>query len=184
MLTRTEILTAVAKQDVIISPFNANDVGPNSYDVHLADRLYHVVPESGRFLDVKKPYTLVPVSPYVDNDNPGLTSWILEPGRLYLGATVEFTKTARYVMMLDGISTLGRYGIEIHKTAGFGDVGFEGHWTLEITATIPVRVYPNMRIGQISFHPVNHDEMAEYSHRGHYTQQSAAKPVAALPNNV
>ena len=67
---------------------------------------------------------------------------VLEPGRLYLGRTLEYTKTDKYVPMLEGRSSIGRLGLFIHVTAGFGDVGFSGYWTLEIFCIQPIRVYP------------------------------------------
>lgn len=79
---------------------------------------------------------------------------LLFPGNLYLGRTVEHTSTNRYVPMLEGRSSVGRLGLFIHVTAGFGDIGFSGYWTLEIVPTIPVRIYPGVQICQIYFHTI------------------------------
>lgn len=78
--------------------------------------------------------------------------YVLHPGVLYLGRTNEFTGTDRFIPMINGRSSGGRLGISIHVCAGFGDVGFHGTWTLEITAVEPVRIYPNQELAQISFH--------------------------------
>ena len=73
---------------------------------------------------------------------------------VYLGRTVEYTKTLNHVPMLEGRSSIGRLGIYIHVTAGFGDVGFSGYWTLEISCIQPVRIYPNVEICQIFYHTI------------------------------
>ena len=77
---------------------------------------------------------------------------MLRPGRLYLGKTVEWTSSPGFVPMYEGRSSLGRLGVSSHITAGFGDIGFEGNWTLEISVVQPVRIYPGMRIGQLYWH--------------------------------
>jgi dCTP deaminase len=82
---------------------------------------------------------------------------VLQPGRLYLGRTVEFTETHGFVPMLEGRSSIGRLGLFVHVTAGFGDVGFSGFWTLEISAIQPIRVYPNVEICQIFYHQISGD---------------------------
>lgn len=78
---------------------------------------------------------------------------MLTPGKLYLGRTNEWTETYGLVPKLEGRSSIGRLGLFIHVTAGYGDVGFKGFWTLEIVAVEPVRIYPNMEIGQLSYLP-------------------------------
>src|SRR5690606_25967868 len=78
----------------------------------------------------------------------------LEPGTLYLGVTVEYTETYKHVPFLEGKSSIGRLGIDIHATAGKGDVGFCNTWTLEIYVTKSVRVYAGMTIGQLFFFAV------------------------------
>ncbi len=71
-----------------------------------------------------------------------------------LGRTVEYTKTKNLVPMLEGRSSVGRLGMFVHVTAGFGDVGFEGFWTLEIFCVQPVKIYPNVEICQIYYHNI------------------------------
>ena len=82
---------------------------------------------------------------------------LLKPGKLYLGRTKEHTKTNNLVPMLEGRSSIGRLGMFVHITAGFGDVGFEGFWTLEIFVVQPLRIYPNVEICQIYFHKIEGD---------------------------
>jgi len=79
---------------------------------------------------------------------------LLEPHRLYLGRTNEYTKTEKFVPMLEGRSSTGRLGVFIHVTAGFGDIGFAGYWTLEIFCVQPVKIYPNVEICQIYYHDI------------------------------
>jgi dCTP deaminase len=80
---------------------------------------------------------------------------ILKPNKLYLGRTVEYTKTKNLVPMLEGRSSVGRLGLFVHITAGFGDVGFEGYWTLEIFCVQPVKIYPGIEICQIYYHSLD-----------------------------
>jgi dCTP deaminase len=77
--------------------------------------------------------------------------FLLKPGQLYLASTKEYTRTEKYVPFLDGKSSIGRLGITIHCTAGRGDVGFAGHWTMEIHVVQPVMVYAGMPIGQLIY---------------------------------
>lgn len=79
------------------------------------------------------------------------TGYVLRPGVLYIGRTVERTATEKYIPMLNGRSSGGRLGISIHVCAGFGDIGFDGTWTLEITVVEPVIIYPNVEIAQVSY---------------------------------
>ena len=85
------------------------------------------------------------------------SGFLLEPGKLYLGRTLEYTKTKKFVPMLEGRSSIGRLGMFVHITAGFGDVGFEGFWTLEIFVVQPLKIYPNVEICQIYFHTIDGD---------------------------
>jgi dCTP deaminase len=78
----------------------------------------------------------------------------LEPGRLYLGRTVEHTTTYNLVPMLEGRSSVGRLGLYVHVTAGFGDTGFAGYWTLEMHCVHPIRIYAGVEICQIFYHQI------------------------------
>ena len=144
ILPGKEILKHMGKE-IIITPFDEKRINPNSYNLSLADEL--LVYEQDE-LDMKKPN---PTKQIVIPEE-GL---LLEPNRLYLGRTNEFTKTDRYVPMLEGRSSTGRLGLFIHVTAGFGDIGFAGYWTLEIFCVQPVRIYPNVEICQIYYHDID-----------------------------
>ncbi len=90
------------------------------------------------------------------------TGFILEPNKLYLGSTNEYTKTDGYVPVLSGLLELATLGMEIHITAGFGDNGFEGTWTLEIICSNPTVIYPNMEIGRVYYYPLIGDDKIKY----------------------
>jgi dCTP deaminase len=81
--------------------------------------------------------------------------FVLQPGTLYLGVTVEYTESHAAVPFLEGKSSVGRLGIDIHATAGKGDVGFCNTWTLEISCTQAVRIYYGMPIGQLIYFKVS-----------------------------
>lgn len=136
-----------AGKDIIIEPFDEKRVNPNSYNLRLHNELMIYDTDE---LDMKK---LNPVKKILIPEE-GL---LLKPGKLYLGRTLEYTKTENVVPMLEGRSSIGRLGLSIHVTAGFGDVGFAGYWTLEIYCIQPVRIYPNVEICQIYYHEIQGD---------------------------
>lgn len=145
ILFDTDIRKAMDTGDVIIDPFIDEHLGVNSYDVRLDDTLLVYKITEDQPLDMRKGTPCV----YLRIPEEGR---VLRPNTLYLGSTVECVGTrAHYVPHLEGRSSVGRLGISVHITAGFGDVGFVGHWTLEITVVHPVRVYPGERIAQVYF---------------------------------
>lgn len=149
ILCDTEILEALEQKSIIISPFDIKDLGTNSYDVHLGKTLGVYQDE---VLDAKKHNK-------IDLFDIPEEGFYLQPGKLYLGVTVEYTETHQYVPFIDGKSSTGRLGIDIHATAGVGDVGFCNHWTLEISCIHPIRIYAGMPIGQIYFHTINYERI-------------------------
>lgn len=146
ILSGKEIQKHIGKE-IIIEPFDQSRVNPNSYNLTLHNEL--LVYENHE-LDMKK---LNPTK-RITIPEEGL---VLEPNRLYLGRTNEFTKTEGFVPMLEGRSSTGRLGLFIHVTAGFGDVGFAGYWTLEIFCIQPIIIYPNAEICQIYYHSIEGD---------------------------
>ena len=146
ILSGKEIQRHIGKE-IIIEPFDQSRVNPNSYNLTLHNEL--LVYENHE-LDMKK---LNPTK-RITIPEEGL---VLEPNRLYLGRTNELTKTEGFVPMLEGRSSTGRLGLFIHVTAGFGDVGFAGYWTLEIFCIQPIRIYPNAEICQIYYHSIKGD---------------------------
>jgi dCTP deaminase len=145
ILSDSKILEAIDRKDIVIEPYTRDCLGSNSYDVHLGKHLAVYVDP---VLDARKHNKVraleIPEEGYV-----------LQPGILYLGVTQEYTETHGYVPFLEGKSSVGRLGIDIHATAGKGDVGFCNYWTLEISVSMPVRVYAGMPIGQLIYFTVD-----------------------------
>jgi dCTP deaminase len=139
--------------DIVITPFNLDQLGTNSYDVRLGSTIKTYVDttlDSAQKNDVK------------EYEMPA-TGWVLDPEQIYLAVTEEYTETHKCVPYLEGKSSLARLGISIHQTAGKGDVGFCGYWTMEITVAIPVRVYPGMKIGQLIYNEVKGEVLKPYN---------------------
>lgn len=149
---------------IFIEPFNIKQLNPNSYNLKLHNEL--LVYEEP-VLDMKKPNK----TRLITIPESGL---VLEPGRLYLGRTIEYTRTEGFVPMLEGRSSVGRLGLVIHVTAGFGDVGFAGYWTLEMFCVNPVKIYPGVEICQIYYHTIEGD-YEPYS-SGKYQNNTGIQP--------
>lgn len=147
ILSDNKILEAIEKGDIVIEPFVKEKLGTNSYDVHLG-KILAVYTE--RELDAKKHNTIS----YIEIPEEG---YVIKPGIIYLGVTQEYTETHHAVPFLEGKSSVGRLGIDIHATAGKGDVGFCNTWTLEISCVQPVRIYAGMPIGQLIYFAVEGD---------------------------
>jgi dCTP deaminase len=137
---------------IVIDPFQEGNLNPNSYNLTLHNEVltYEEVVldmrEQNRVRRLKIP-------------EEGL---VLNPSQLYLARTVERTETRGLVPMIEGRSSIGRLGLFVHVTAGFGDVGFCGYWTLEMFAVQPVRIYPGVAICQIIYHQLD-GEYCEYN---------------------
>jgi len=127
-----------------ISPYNEKQLNPNSYNLTLHNEL---LVYDNEILDMKKENT----ASTVILPEEGM---LLKPGKLYLGRTIEYTETDSFVPMLEGRSSIGRLGLFVHITAGFGDVGFSGYWTLEMFCVQPIRIYPGIQICQIFYHSI------------------------------
>jgi dCTP deaminase len=142
-------------RNIVIDPFDESRLNPNSYNLSLHDELmvYEEV-----LLDMRKANRVrrIPIPP------EGL---ILNANQLYLGRTAERTETHNLVPMIEGRSSVGRLGLFVHVTAGFGDVGFCGYWTLEMFAVQPIRIYPGVAICQIFYHDI----------RGSFTEYASDK---------
>lgn len=162
ILNNLDIKKAVEKGDIVISDFKESRLNPNSYNLRLGSTLYGFY--SNTLLDMKldtKPdveLTLDPIKPTV-----------LYPDMFYLGHTLEYTAISKYVPMIEGRSSVARLGMGIHLTAGFGDIGFHGTWTLEIQTSTRLKVYSEVEICQIYFHKIDLNG-SRYS--GKYTNQT------------
>jgi dCTP deaminase len=138
-------------ENIVIDPYDERNLNPNSYNLTLHHELmtYEEV-----VLDMRKANRVR----RIEIPKDGLT---LSPNQLYLGRTTERTETHNFVPQIEGRSSIGRLGLFVHVTAGFGDVGFCGYWTLEMFAVQPVRIYPGVPICQIFYHQVC-GEITEY----------------------
>lgn len=163
ILSGKEILAHLGGK-IIIEPFREEHLNSNSYDLTLHHELllYEEV-----VLDMRKPNRVRRV--VIPED--GL---VLTPNQLYLGRTAERTETYDLVPMIEGRSSIGRLGLFVHVTAGFGDVGFRGYWTLEMFAVQPVRIYPGVPICQIFYHEIR-GEYEEYRN-GKYQDNKDIQP--------
>ncbi len=153
ILSDQRILEEIEKETIKIQPYNREFLGSNSYDVHLSK---HLATYEDKTLDAKKHNEIN----HFEIPDEG---FVLLPGELYLGVTEEYTETHVHVPFLEGKSSTGRLGIDIHATAGKGDVGFCGNWTLEISCKIPVRIYKGMPIGQLIYFPVEGEVEVKYN---------------------
>ncbi|MFD2034578.1 dCTP deaminase [Belliella marina] len=163
ILSGLEIKNRLEK-DIFIDPFDHNRLNPNSYNLRLDNVLLTYEDE---VLDMKKLHTTMEIT----IPEEGL---LLESNRLYLGKTIERTRTENLVPMLEGRSSIGRLGLFVHITAGFGDVGFDGFWTLEIFCVHPIRIYPNVEICQIYYHDISKPFQTYNS--GKYQHNSGIQP--------
>src|ERR1700737_972915 len=171
ILTDLRILEEMAKGTIKIEPYNRADLGSNSYDVHLGKWLATYVDAE---LDAKKHNEIE----YFEIPEDG---FVLYPHVFYLGVTAEYTETHAHVPFLEGKSSTGRLGIDIHATAGKGDVGFWGNWTLEISVKQPVKVYKGMPVGQLIYFPVDGEILVSYNQKkdAKYSGQ-INKPVESM----
>jgi dCTP deaminase len=130
---------------IVIEPFSNSQLNPNSYNLKLHNVL---LVYNEKTLDMK-----------LENNSTVITipdeGYTLQPGQLYLGRTMEYTETHNHVPMLEGRSSVGRLGLFVHVTAGFGDVGFKGYWTLEMFCVQPLVIYAGIEICQIYYHTIS-----------------------------
>ena len=170
ILSDSAILAAIEAGTIVIDPFRRECLGSNSYDVHL-----------GRYLaSYRDPVLDARKHNEITHYEIGEDGFVLQPQQTYLGVTLEYTETHSCVPFLEGKSSVGRLGIDIHATAGKGDVGFANHWTLEISVQQPVRVYFGMPIGQLIYFrvegeilsPYNTKPSAKYNQRSDRPQES------------
>jgi dCTP deaminase len=171
ILSDKRILEEIEKKTIVIKPYNREQLGSNSYDVHLGKDL--AIYKDAE-LDAKKHNE-------IEHFEIPEEGFVLEPGQLYLGVTQEYTETHAHVPFLEGKSSTGRLGIDIHATAGKGDIGFCGHWTLEISCKIPVRIYAGMPVGQLIYFPLEGEVNVKYDSKKNakYSNQPN-KPVESM----
>lgn len=171
ILSDQRILEEIEKGTIVIEPFKRECLGTNSYDVHLGK---YLAVYKDRVLDAKK-------HNQIEHFEIPADGFVLQPNTLYLGVTLEYTETHAHVPFLEGKSSTGRLGIDIHATAGKGDVGFCNTWTLEISSTQPVRIYAGMPIGQLIYFVVEgHIEIMYNTKDNAKYNGKTVKPVESM----
>ncbi|HTW55820.1 MAG TPA: dCTP deaminase [Thermoplasmata archaeon] len=168
ILSDSKIRHEMAAGRIVIRPFRAECLGTNSYDVHLGPYLatYRTGALDARLANPIHEFRIPP------------DGFLLVPGQLYLGVTEEYTETHGFVPFLEGKSSVGRLGIDIHSTAGKGDEGFCNYWTLEMSVKLPVRVYAGMPVGQLIYFEISGTVDRSYS------EKRSAKYRAVSPHPI
>lgn len=191
ILTGKEILRGLREGVITIDPFNEVHVNPASFDLTLGKqvKIYKQACTYSPNGQVEDGRNIVKASKQYELDSKNPTSWetydfeisekgwLLRPGICYLMHTAERVTTDSYVPVLDGKSSVGRMFVKVHETAGYGDAGFNGQYTLEVTSQFPVRVYAGMRFCQIRFHTMRGEPLL-YQEGGHYKGPEAQGAVA------
>jgi len=201
LLSGPEIVRQIEKGNIVIDPFDEARLNPNSYNLTMSPQLLAykapLVTRDDQLLLFQNDWTQsASTPPAFDSRAEGVWYWesvaldmkkdnptqqliipehgaMLFPGTLYLAATNEYTETHGFVPCIEGRSSVGRLGMCIHITAGFGDDGFCGTWTLEITVVHPLRVYANVPVCQIAYSTL---EGARRPYVGKYSGQRGPKP--------
>ena len=138
ILTGDAIIKAVKKGDIFLSPFDEKQVNPNSYNYRLGNIL-----KIFTGFDGEKAHFQAIISPE--------SGYLLQPGIMYLGHTKEIIGSKKYAMSLIGRSSVGRLGLFLQVSADLGHTTSQHQWTLELVAAKPIILYPNMKIGQVTF---------------------------------
>lgn len=171
ILSDKKILAEIEKGTILIEPFRKDCLGSNSYDVHLGR---YLATYKDRVLDAKEHNK-------IDIFEIPMEGYVLYPDILYLGVTEEYTETHAHIPFLEGKSSTGRLGIDIHATAGKGDVGFCNTWTLEISVAQPVRIYRGMPIGQLIYFEISGEIETSYdSKKSAKYNKRTVKPVESM----
>lgn len=147
ILTGDQICEEIKSGRIVIDPFNMENLNDNSYNVTLSKNIttYDLRMSDDLVVDIKHPPKTITATM---SEKYG---FVIYPGALYLGSTNERIASDYFVPILAGRSSFGRLGLTSHKTGNFGDLGYNGVWTMQITSTFPTRIYPDIKIGQIYF---------------------------------
>lgn len=172
ILSDYDIARSIELGHIAITPFSTRHLGTNSYDLHLS---VNFATYKNQVLDCRRNNQ---VNHFVITQD----GYTLQPGILYLACTIEHTACKDLVPSIEGKSSLGRLGLDIHKTAGFGDAGFSGHWTLEMSVTQPLIVYPGMPIAQIYWTKLSSSATLPYDKK--VTAKYADQPGYPVPSKM
>ena len=152
ILSDRTIREEIAAARIVIDPYDERLVQPSSIDVRISHLFRVFRNHTSAVIDVKADQT--GLTELVEMPEDGSEAFMLHPGEFVLGSTLERVAVPDdLVGRVEGKSSLGRLGLLIHSTAGFIDAGFDGHITLELAnvASLPITLYPGMKIGQVSF---------------------------------
>ena len=150
VLSDKTIKEELAKGRIVIDPLGEGCIQPASVDVHLGSEVLIFRNSKAAYIDIRQDLSGLTEVVEIEEDNP----FILHPGEFILGSTVENIELPDdLVARLEGKSSLGRIGLLIHSTAGYVDPGWKGRLTLELSnvANLPVTLYKDMKIGQLSY---------------------------------
>jgi dCTP deaminase len=172
ILTDKTIIDEIIEGNIVIEPLIEANIGTNSVDLTLSNKL---IMYTDHVLDVRKKAQTKEI--FISEEG-----MILQPGMLYLASTVEYTETLRHVPLLHGKSSLARLGLFIHVCAGFGDVGFRGHWTLELAVIKPIKIYTGMKIAQICYHDISEMPYTDYASKADAKYKDQGKDPVASKN--
>ncbi len=174
MLTKAKMLKELKAGNIKISPFDESKLGTNSYDLMMTDEVVEVKPPNGGIYlsTVEKP-DLRRIKPCSDRFGRFIK---LQPFKLYLGATVETFGSDKYIPHITNRSSIARCGVFTNLVAGFGDVGFDDDWTLEIFSIRHCKLYIDYPVCQGYF--IRPDGPVEHLYEGKYKGQKG--PTASL----
>lgn len=175
ILTGKEIIRAVESGEIEISDFSLDRIGPNSYDLYTDNKYRFYNRKEGKPIDPKNPDTYISVEKSIPS-----RGMVIYPGELILVSSSDRIHTNKYVPMITGRSSIGRLGLSIHQEAGFGDIGFDGHWTFQITTIYPIRIYPKMRIAQLYFLTAEGNTEIQYNGRYNHAEGPVESKISEL----
>ncbi|MDD4407189.1 MAG: hypothetical protein PHF30_04030 [Bacilli bacterium] len=167
ILSGLKIESEVKKGNINIYPFKKSLLNPNSYNYCLSNILYEM---SDEVIDakIKSKYKKIVLTE---------KGYVLKPHKLYLACTKEKIGSKKYVTQLIGRSSIGRLGLFLQITAPLGHVGCYHNWTLELKAVQPLRIYPSMKIGQVTFWKMKGKKLITYE-TGKYNMHN--KPYVSM----
>ena len=172
ILLKDEIIEGIYSNIIVMEPFNVSMVGPNSCDLHIGDTIItynrnkvYMNPHCYRTMEYMREHNIALPQEYKDSIidlKNALTyettmikipesGYLLLPDQVYLINTKERFGSNKFVPIVTGRSSIGRLGISVHQEAGFGDLGYIGTWTLQLSVTYPTKIYPNLRLAQVYF---------------------------------
>ena len=211
ILTGYEIQNQITNNHIRIGNFDQTRVQPNSYDVTLGNKIsfYSLSDNAIQIGQMSKDAIFetygmmalvnhddieslgyIRTLPYLDSksENSMFTKqipdngYVLLPRILYLVETNESVWSDKYIPEISGCSSLARLGMTIHKTAGYANLGHEFKWILEVEVTHPLKIYPNMKIGQMYFHTSEGDNQLQYD--GKYTNMQMGNHLCGSLNHL